>query len=79
MDDTTKDYLLDSAMVSIFSIKKAMDMVNHKHKDKTKRLTPSKKIEHLTWLINEEYTKMLKEYEKCIKKKFKDEHSSIEE
>lgn len=69
MDDLSKDYLLDQAMASISAFKKASDVVNSKQQDKSKKLTPTQKLAHLTEFINSEYERINREYEDCIQRK----------
>lgn len=69
MDDTTKDYLLDVSFGSISALKEAIRVVNHKHEDKSKRLTPSQKIKHLSDFINNEHDRVMEIYEQCEKTK----------
>jgi len=78
MDDISKDYMLDTAMASIIAFKKAIDIVNYKHPDKSKRLTPTQKIKYFTDFINEEHDRVMTEYDKCIKTSA-NEHSTTEE
>lgn len=66
MDEMTKDYMLDTAMASIATFKEAIDVVNYKHVDKTKRLTPAQKIKHLSTFIDKEYNRVMNEYEECL-------------
>jgi hypothetical protein len=77
MDDTSKDYMLDTAMASIVAFKKAIEIVNYKHPDKSKRLSPTEKIKYFTEFINNEHDRVMAEYDKCTKT-IADEHSSIE-
>jgi len=65
MDDFTKDYMLDQAMASIVAFKKAIEIVNKKHPDKSKRLSPTQKLKYFTEFINKEHDRMMEEYEKC--------------
>jgi hypothetical protein len=65
MDDYTKDYILDQAMASIIAFKKAIEIVNMKHPDKSKRLSPTQKLNYFTEFINNEHDRMIKEYDKC--------------
>lgn len=67
MDDISKDYMLDTAMASIITFKKAIEIVNMKHPDKSKRLTPTQKIKYFTEFINSEHDRVMEEYDKCIK------------
>lgn len=65
MDEFSKDYMLDTAMASIVAFKEAMKVVNKKHPDKSKRLTPTQKIKHITTFINDEHDRVMGEYDKC--------------
>lgn len=65
MDEYSKDYMLDQAMISIASFKEAINIVNIVHPDKSKRLTPIQKIKHLTKFVNDEHDRIMDEYEKC--------------
>jgi len=65
MDESSKDYMLDQAMASIAAFKKAVEIVNTKHPDKSKRLTPAQKIKHLTIFISDEYERIMGEYDEC--------------
>ncbi len=65
MDDSSKDYMLDQAMASIVAFKKAMELVNTTHPDKSKRMTPVQKIKHLTKFVNDEHDRIMEEYDKC--------------
>jgi len=67
MDEQSKDYLLDQAMASIAAFKKATELVNAKHPDKSKRKTPTQKIKYLTEFVNDEYDRIMDEYDKCTK------------
>jgi hypothetical protein len=78
MDDSSKDYMLDTAMASIVAFKKAIEIVNYKHPDKSKRLSPTEKIKYFTEFINNEHDRVITEYETCIKTSA-DEHSTTEE
>jgi hypothetical protein len=78
MDDSSKDYMLDTAMASIVAFKKAIEIVNYKHSDKSKRLSPTQKIKYFTDFINDEHDRVMKEYDKCIKTSA-NEHSTTEE
>jgi len=64
MDELTKDYMLDQAMASILATKRAIDVVNKKHPDKSKRLTPTQKLKYFNEFIDNEYDRIMKEYEK---------------
>ena len=75
MDDTSKDYMLDTAMASIVAFKKAMELCNTKHPDKSKRMTPTQKLKHLTVFVNDEHDRVMDEYDKCTKNS-NDEHST---
>ena len=75
MDETSKDYMLDTAMASIVAFKKAIEIVNMKHPDKSKRLTPTQKIKYFTEFINNEHDRVMTEYDKCTKNNT-DEHSA---
>jgi len=66
MDEMSKDYMLDTAMASIVAFKEAIKIVNYKHPDKTKRLTPTQKIKYFTDFINEEHDRVMNEYGKCL-------------
>jgi len=74
MDGFDKDYMLDQAMASICAFKKAMELINTKHPDKTKRKTPTEKIKYLTEFINNEHDRVMEEYNKF----YNDEHSTTE-
>jgi len=65
MDDFTKDYMLDQAMASIVAFKKAIEIVNKTHPEKSKRLSPTQKLKYFTEFINDEHDRIMKEYEKC--------------
>jgi len=67
MDDISKDYMLDTAMASIVAFKEAIKIVNHKHKDKSKNLSPTQKIKYFTDFINDEHDRVMVEYDKCTK------------
>jgi len=67
MDETSKDYMLDTAMASIVAFKKAIDIVNMNHSDKSKRLSPTQKIKYFTEFINNEHDRVMEEYDKCTK------------
>ena len=65
MDDFTKDYMLDQAMASVVAFKEAIKIVNEKHPDKSKRLSPTQKLKYFTEFINDEHDRIMEEYEKC--------------
>ena len=67
MEDLDKDYILDQAMASIHSFKRATDVINSVHPDKSKRKTPVQKLKHLTEFINNEYDRINEEYNKFNK------------
>ena len=67
MDDLSKDFMIDTAMSSILVFKEAIDIVNFKHPDKSKRLSPTQKIKYFTDLINEEHKRVFDEYNECMK------------
>lgn len=64
MEDLDKDYMLDQTMASVYSFKKAVDVVNQ---DKSKKKTPTQKLQYLTDFIVDEYERINKEYNKYLK------------
>ena len=67
MDDIDKDYMLDQAMASICSFKKAVELINTINPDKTKKKTPAQKIKYLTEFISDEHDRIMSEYNKFYK------------
>ena len=66
MDEMDKDYMLDQAMASVTAFKEAVRLVNLKHPKKKSRKTPTEKLKYLTEFVNDEYDRIMNEYENCI-------------
>jgi len=77
MDELDKDYMLDQSMASIAAFKEAARVVNIKKKKNKSTKTPTQKLQYLTEFINDEYDRIMKEYNEIYKKP--DEHNTNQE
>ena len=67
MDEFDKEYMLDQAMGSVYAFKEAARLVNVKKKKNKSSKTPTEKLKYLTEFINEEFDRIVSEYNKCSK------------